>query len=42
LDGAMGALSLDEGKSRYVANPFWAAITKVSSAARLLILTKTT
>ena len=32
LDGALGALTLDEGKSRYVAHPFWAAITEVSSA----------
>lgn len=31
LDGAMGALTLDEGKSKYVAHPFWAAITEVSA-----------
>ncbi|KAG9240862.1 fungal-specific transcription factor domain-containing protein [Calycina marina] len=26
-DGGMGALRIDEGKSKYVAHPFWAAIT---------------
>lgn len=29
LDGALGALTLDEGRSQYVAHPFWAAITEV-------------
>jgi hypothetical protein len=30
VEGAMGRLVLDEGKSSYVANPFWASLTEVS------------
>jgi len=40
LNGVMGALTLDEGKSRYVAHPFWAAITEVSITVWILIFAK--
>jgi hypothetical protein len=30
VQGAMGRLVLDEGKSSYVANPFWASLSEVS------------
>ena len=30
IEGAMGRLVLGEGKSSYVANPFWASLTEVS------------
>ena len=30
MNNAMGRLVLDEGKSSYVANPFWASLTEVS------------
>ena len=29
VEGAMGRLVLDEGKSSYVANPFWASLSEV-------------
>lgn len=29
MESALGRLTLDEGKSRYVSNPFWASITEV-------------
>jgi carbon monoxide dehydrogenase subunit G len=32
VQGAMGRLVLDEGKSSYVANPFWANLSEVSIA----------
>ena len=31
VEGAMGRLVLDEGKSSYVANPFWASLSEVCS-----------
>ena len=35
LEGALGSLVLDEGKSQYLANPFWATITEVCNSSGL-------
>jgi len=40
IEGVMGRLSIDEGKSQYVSNPFWASITDVCAYVHPLLKPK--